>query len=141
MRWKQSFVFMSSACALALPALSQQVVPRQTMPIRATYVLSLAFSPSRIAPGQDTKLQIVLTTPAPAGGFTVTLINSNPKVVSLPSKLTVPAGVRRLSLRVVPRQVKDEILIAVTGVHTTPNAKTANLKKTALLTIRPQTKE
>jgi hypothetical protein len=75
---------------------------------------------------------VQLTTPAPTGGETITLVSSNPKVASLPASVVVPGGQAQKSFTIQPRQVTSSVAVTLSA---TLNGQAA--PATAPLTVDP----
>jgi hypothetical protein len=73
---------------------------------------------------------VQLTTPAPAGGTTVTLASSNPEAAAVPPSIRIPAGQAQASFVINPRQVSSPDALTLSA---TMNGQAA----TAPLTVSP----
>jgi len=56
------------------------------------YLKSITFTPTPVFSGGITKMTITLAAPAPPGGLPLSLVSSNPSVISVPASTVVPAG-------------------------------------------------
>jgi hypothetical protein len=73
---------------------------------------------------------VQLSTPAPAGGATITLASSNPKAATVPSPITIPAGQAQGSFKISPLQVSSPATLTL-------GAALAGHAATAPLTVDP----
>jgi uncharacterized protein (TIGR03790 family) len=103
-------VFIAAGLGRAYFTINTSIVQSsKTTNIKATYggamtstdltavpaLSSLTFTPATVASGQYTALEVFLSLPAPSGGVTVSLQNSNPSAAPLSvSSMFIPAGTR-----------------------------------------------
>jgi hypothetical protein len=73
---------------------------------------------------------VQLTTPAPAGGATITLASGNPKAATVPSSVSIPAGQAQASFTINPLQVSSPATLTL-------SATLAGHAATAPLTVDP----
>ncbi len=72
----------------------------ETLTVRAPRIASLIASPDSTAGGDSSQLQLALTSPAPTGGLTLPLSNSNPNLADAPASIFVPSGAVSASVTV-----------------------------------------
>ncbi|HUQ94596.1 MAG TPA: TIGR03790 family protein [Bryobacteraceae bacterium] len=104
-----SVVIQPGLAAAAFPVTTFPVASSKTTTIRASYndtrvsvnltavpaLSSASFTPPSAAPGASVLFEVYLNVPAPPGGVTVTLTNSNPRAAPLSvSSIMIPAGSR-----------------------------------------------
>jgi uncharacterized repeat protein (TIGR03803 family) len=82
-------------------------------PVALPTLAQLAFSPSSVLGGQSSTGTIWLSGPAPSGGAVVTLSSGSPDVVSVPPKVTVPAGAWTASFSVSTTRVKKTKAVTI----------------------------
>jgi hypothetical protein len=94
--------------------------------VSAPGVKSVALIPDQVAGGDPAKARVFLTTPAPAGGISVSLTSANPSVVVVPASWAVPANQTFVDVPISTMVVTSE----------TPVVVSATLGATAQATLR-----
>ncbi|MEY2400307.1 MAG: hypothetical protein QOJ08_418, partial [Ilumatobacteraceae bacterium] len=91
---------------------------------------ALSLSPSTVDGASGSTGTIILTSPAPSGGFAVSLSSSNTAVATVPATATVPAGASSATFAVATS--------AVTATGTANISASANsVTRSAVLTVNP----
>jgi hypothetical protein len=85
-------------------------------------VSSLACNPTSLGPNSSTTCVVTLAQPAPAGGATVTLTNTN-STLGLPTSVTVAAGVASASFNATTAGIASSQIVTVTASY---NGSSAN---------------
>ena len=62
-----------------------------TLTIEAPKLISMAFTPNSVEGGNTTTAKVLIGSPAPSGGFTVS-VKSSYAALNVPSSITIPAG-------------------------------------------------
>jgi photosystem II stability/assembly factor-like uncharacterized protein len=96
--------------------------------------LLVTLSPTRVFGGGSSQGTITLGSPAPAGGATVSLLSSNTSVATVPSSVTVPAGMKSVTFSVnteSPPPSSNNTTVTITASW---NGNT----RQALLAVEPQ---
>jgi hypothetical protein len=83
----------------------------------------LILSPPELVGGNSATGTVALNTPAPSGGFTITL-SSNQTYVQVPASVTVPEGSISTTFPITTSNVADDSLATIQAVD--PNAVTKN---------------
>ena len=96
-------------------------------------ITSFILSPAAIAGGKSSTGTIFLRYPAPSGGLTVTLRNSNPNGVTVPEKVVIPEGKTSVRFSIATKRVSSFVSVNVSA--TCQNNTTANV-----LTVLPPEK-
>jgi thermitase len=90
----------------------------------------LSLYPTIVPGGSSSWGMVILTAPAPWGGFVVNLSSSNPSVAAVPSTVTVPAGAT-----IAYFTVSTQVVSSTTRVMITASAR--GVSRTATLTVYP----
>lgn len=97
--------------------------------VKAPVVSKLVLNPTSLTGGASSTATVTLTGPAPAGGKVVTL-SSNNASATVPSSITIPAGVTSATFAVTTTTVTAKISVTLSAV-------TGTTTKSAVLTINP----
>ncbi|GIV07475.1 MAG: hypothetical protein KatS3mg017_0677 [Fimbriimonadales bacterium] len=107
---------------------------------------SLSLSPTTVTAGSPSTGTVVLTGPAPYGGFVVNLNSSNTAAATVPSSVTVPAGSMSANFTISTHSVSSATTVTISAsagsashqatLVVNPAAATASLDS---LTIQPTT--
>jgi hypothetical protein len=97
---------------------------------RPAALAGFRLSPAQIRSGGTAKLKIVLNDLAPTGGLTITISDSNPKVLPLPKAITIPAGSRRLGLTITTGAVTTSTRVTLSGSY-------AGVTRREVVTVSP----
>ena len=103
----------------------------ETFRLEKTVLKSLQFSTSETIGGESVQLQIDLNGPAPEAGLVVSLTSSHASI-SVPSRITVPAGERSVSLDLTVAAVPTDVNVSVSGDGNT------GLATASILVNRPE---
>jgi len=100
--------------------------------VDSLYIASLALSPSTVANGTSSTGTVTLSGPAPAGGWTIQLVSSEPEDASVPTSITIPAGATAGTFSVTTglSTVNVVFSLTITASHLASN-------RTAALTLTP----
>jgi hypothetical protein len=100
--------------------------------VDSLYIASLALSPSTVANGTSSTGTVTLSGPAPAGGWTIQLVSSEPEDASVPASITIPAGATAGTFSVTTglSTVNVVFSLTITASHLASN-------RTAALTLTP----
>jgi subtilase family serine protease len=90
-------------------------------------VFSVTFNPSIIEGGSPSTGTVLLTAFAPAGGATVTLANSVPGMVTVPSSVVVPAGSQRVTFPVTTVQTSTQTVASIQATYPVSTSVTGTL--------------
>jgi hypothetical protein len=108
------------------------VEQQSTTSTGGTITVKVALNPSSLVGGKSSTLnQVVLSSPAPAGGVSVPLVSSNPTLMSVPTAVTVLAGQTSANFTITTRAVTSTTNVAVNSTYT------GVLRYMATLTITP----
>jgi hypothetical protein len=81
--------------------------------VKSARLAGITFNPASVPGLQSSQCTITMDSPAPAGGVTVTIINSNPNIVTLPASVVIPAGQSSITFTVpthrVPRNLSSQV--------------------------------
>lgn len=82
---------------------------------------ALSFYPATVTASawRQERLTLGLSAPAPAGGLTVTLVNTNPTVASVPATVTIPGGATSVIVPVTPAGTGIDTILAIDSTATT----------------------
>jgi subtilase family serine protease len=90
-------------------------------------VFSVTFNPSSLEGGSPSTGTILLTAFAPAGGATVTLTNSAPSVVTVPSSIVVPAGSQSVTFPITTVQTSAQTTASIQATYPDSTSVTGTL--------------
>ena len=85
--------------------------------ISSLMVSSVALAPASVTGGGVSKCTVALTGPAPPGGASVVLSNSNPSAATVPSSVVVPGGSNSVTFNVTTRAVSADTSAMVTATY------------------------
>ncbi|MDQ6786208.1 MAG: VCBS repeat-containing protein [Acidobacteriota bacterium] len=91
---------------------------------------SLSFNPAIVEGGNTSQGTIALGSPAPIGGDTVALSNSNPAITSIPASVFIPEGATSATFSV----LTNSVILSSAG---TINASLNGVTQTATITVVP----
>jgi len=100
-----------------------------TLTVSAAVVRSISVAPRNLQGGLDTVGTVALTSAAPAGGVTVTLMSSDPTVASVPATILVPAGATSVTFTVSTFKLVKTKVVTLTA--------TLGVVKTTALAVTP----
>jgi hypothetical protein len=78
-------------------------------------VLNLHVNVSGVVGSTEVDAEVLLSRPAPAGGVTVLLSSSNPKLLIVPEKVTIPAGENSTVVPITAGIAPSQTLVTVTA--------------------------
>lgn len=90
---------------------------------------SMTISPASVAGGTNSTGTVFLSSPAPAGGISVTLATSNSSVAVVPGIVSVPGGQTSANFTVTTFAVQTNTLVTITAFYDTTTS--ANLTVTS----------
>jgi len=95
------------------------------------WLSSLALSPSTVAGGDNSTGTVTLTSPAPAGGITVTLVSGNTAVATVPSDVTVLEGATTATFTVTTSAVSAQTTATITATYGNSTSATLTVNPVA----------
>jgi hypothetical protein len=122
---------VTAPVSVTITARFNGVTKTATLTVRPPSLSILSVSPSSLTGGAaSTTNTIWLDGPAPPGGFTVSLVSSNPAVASVPPTMVVPSGAKYVKFAIKTTPV-------ATSTAVTISASAKGVTKTGNLTVRP----
>ena len=105
---------------------------QSTVTIQPATLVSLTVAPTSVKGGSTTAVigTVLLTGPAPTGGFVVTLFSSNTAVAKVPASVTVAAGKTTATFKVTDSKVTGQTSVTL-------SASLAGITKTVSLSVTP----
>lgn len=103
-----------------------------TAPAESSTLAALSVD-TEVIGGSSAKGMVSLTSPAPAGGITISLLSSDPAVASVPASVTVPEGASNASFDIATAIVLETKRVVISAVHD-------SVKKSETLTVSPATR-
>lgn len=100
-----------------ITATSGSITAQGNLTIQAARLVSLKFVPSRVKGGVNTSLQVVIDTPAPAGGASIPLTSSDPSLAVIPPAIVVPQGATSAVIVIPTRRVSRTLATQVSATY------------------------
>ena len=109
-----------------LTATAGAVSTSVTVAVAPVVLIGLALNSTTVVGGNAASGTVTIDSPAPAGGIVVALSSSAPKVASVPTTVTIPAGARTASFPVSTTRVTRSSTVVITSTYNS-NGATATL--------------
>lgn len=90
-------------------------------------VVGVSFNPNPVEGGFSAIMTLTLSQPAPAGGLTVSLTNTNASIAAIPAAVTVPAGATAVQIAIGTASVPGNQTVRVTATVLSANTFATNL--------------
>lgn len=124
---------VSSVQVATITATRGTFVQTANITVNPATAQSITMNPASVRGGNSSTATVTLSSPAPAGGLTLTVVSNRPEFVSHPATVVVPAGQSSVSFNISTTQVT--LTVGVTFTATTPGGSSVS----STLFITPNT--